>query len=74
MIAHKFGGSSVATAERIAGVVDILLSRSERQVVVISAMQGVTDALIAEANNRGGLDNITAIVVQVDALDGPANG
>ncbi|MBL8750507.1 MAG: bifunctional aspartate kinase/homoserine dehydrogenase I [Planctomycetes bacterium] len=46
MIAHKFGGSSVANAERIARVVDILLSRSERQVVVVSAMSGVTDALI----------------------------
>ena len=46
MIAHKFGGSSVANAERITRVADILLSRVERQVVVISAMQGVTDALI----------------------------
>ncbi len=46
MIGHKFGGSSVANAERISRVVDILLGRDEAQVVVISAMQGVTDALI----------------------------
>lgn len=46
MIGHKFGGSSVANAECISRVVDILLSREERQVVVISAMKGVTDALI----------------------------
>lgn len=46
MIAHKFGGSSVANAERIARVVDLLCARDEQQVVVISAMQGVTDALI----------------------------
>ncbi len=46
-IAHKFGGSSVANAERIRRVADILLARTERQVVVVSAMQGVTDALIA---------------------------
>lgn len=46
-IAHKFGGSSVANAERIAHVADLLLARAERQVVVVSAMQGVTDALIA---------------------------
>ncbi|MDP3156737.1 MAG: bifunctional aspartate kinase/homoserine dehydrogenase I [Archangium sp.] len=46
MIGHKFGGSSVANAECISRVVDILLARSERQVVVISAMKGVTDALI----------------------------
>ena len=46
VIAHKFGGSSVANAERIAHVVDLLCARDEQQVVVISAMQGVTDALI----------------------------
>jgi bifunctional aspartokinase / homoserine dehydrogenase 1 len=46
LIGHKFGGSSVASAERIARVVDILVARTERQVVVVSAMQGVTDALI----------------------------
>ncbi|MCC6333505.1 MAG: bifunctional aspartate kinase/homoserine dehydrogenase I [Myxococcales bacterium] len=46
LIAHKFGGSSVATAERLARVADILLERRERQVVVVSALQGVTDALI----------------------------
>jgi aspartokinase/homoserine dehydrogenase 1 len=46
-LAHKFGGSSVADAERIARVAGILLARPERQVVVVSAMQGVTDALIA---------------------------
>jgi serine/threonine protein phosphatase PrpC len=34
-------------------------------------------ALISEANGRGGLDNITAIVVQVaadEAGNGPSNG
>jgi len=30
----------------------------------------VVDALISEANGRGGLDNITAIVVQVTAVEG----
>jgi len=47
VIGHKFGGSSVANAERISRVVDILTSRDEEQVVVISAMSGVTDALIS---------------------------
>ncbi len=47
MIGHKFGGSSVADAERMATVVELLLARDEQQVVVVSAMQGVTDALLA---------------------------
>lgn len=46
LIGHKFGGSSLASAERIAKVAEIVLGREERQVVVVSAMQGVTDALI----------------------------
>jgi serine/threonine protein phosphatase PrpC len=29
----------------------------------------VVDSLIAEANGRGGLDNITAIVIQVVGLE-----
>jgi len=46
-IAHKFGGSSVANADRYQIVADLLLARDDAaQVVVVSAMQGVTDALI----------------------------
>ncbi len=56
MIGHKFGGSSLANAERIAHVVDILLARDEQQVVVISAMQGVTDALITLVKQAAGRD------------------
>lgn len=66
MIGHKFGGSSVANAERISRVVDILLARDEHQVVVISAMQGVTDALInlvkqAAARDAGWKDALAAL-------------
>jgi len=46
-IAHKFGGSSLKTAERIAHVAGLLAVRGEGlQVTVVSAMGGVTDALI----------------------------
>ena len=33
--------------------------------------QDEVDALIAEANRHGGLDNITAIIVRVDSVDAP---
>jgi bifunctional aspartokinase / homoserine dehydrogenase 1 len=49
----KFGGSSIATGERIINVIDIIESyqeRSEAQAVVVSAFGGVTDRLIDLAN------------------------
>ncbi len=47
IVAHKFGGSSLADAARIRHVAALLQARGEAtQVVVVSAMQGVTDALI----------------------------
>jgi aspartokinase/homoserine dehydrogenase 1 len=44
----KFGGSSVGSAENIERVVEIVRSATERErcAVVLSAMQGTTDALI----------------------------
>jgi aspartokinase/homoserine dehydrogenase 1 len=48
-VVHKFGGTSVADASRYRAVADILLARrqgGERAAVVVSAMSGVTDALL----------------------------
>lgn len=46
-VVHKFGGTSVADAERYRHVAQLLLARGESvQVAVVSAMKGVTDALI----------------------------
>ena len=48
VIVHKFGGSSLATAERFHAVADILLQQPERQaVVVVSAPGDTTDHLLA---------------------------
>lgn len=49
MIVHKFGGTSVGSAERIARVAEILSSNPGPKAVVVSAMSGVTDQLIAGA-------------------------
>src|SRR5258708_23744125 len=44
---HKFGGASLATAEAMAHAVSIVLAhRSGPIVVVVSALAGVTDALL----------------------------
>jgi aspartokinase/homoserine dehydrogenase 1 len=48
-IVHKFGGTSVADAGRYMAVAELLLARraeGERAAVVVSAMSGVTDALL----------------------------
>jgi aspartate kinase len=46
----KFGGTSVADAEAIAGVVSIVGARPGARVVVVSALAGATDALLAIAH------------------------
>ncbi len=54
---HKFGGASLATAEAMAHAVTIVLAhRPAPMVVVVSALAGVTDALldIATKGPRGG--------------------
>jgi len=44
---HKFGGASLATAEAMAHAVSIVLARRPaRMAVVVSALAGVTDALL----------------------------
>ncbi len=63
----KPGDVFLVASDGLTGMVDdrrlqqLLLSRATARRVV--------DALIAEANYRGGLDNITAIVVQVQKVD-----
>jgi bifunctional aspartokinase / homoserine dehydrogenase 1 len=53
-VIHKFGGTSLADAERYRHAAWVLSSRAEpRQAIVVSAMQGVTNALI-EAVDRAG--------------------
>jgi len=48
MIVCKFGGTSVGTAEAIARLVEIVAGRrTEAPVVVVSALSGVTDQLLA---------------------------
>jgi len=68
-IVMKFGGTSVAGAERIAGVVSIARDFSQgrfpaapeggRLVIVVSAFSGVTDALIKAARTAAGRDDHT---------------
>src|SRR5687768_16678383 len=51
-IVHKFGGTSLADAERYRAACEIVLSQrsGERVAVVVSAMSGVTSSLIEAAN------------------------
>lgn len=52
--AHKFGGSSVADATRYRHVAALLREEpAAAQVIVVSAMRGVTDALVALAADAG---------------------
>ena len=47
LVVHKFGGTSVGDADRLAAVAEIIGRQTHRAVVVVSAMSGVTNQLIA---------------------------
>jgi aspartokinase/homoserine dehydrogenase 1 len=51
-VVHKFGGTSLADADRYRAAIEIVLSQRshERVAVVVSAMSGVTNALIESVN------------------------
>ena len=58
-VVHKFGGTSVADAGRYQAVAGILLARragGERAAVVVSAMSGVTDALLGLVSGAAARD------------------
>jgi len=66
LIVMKFGGTSVADAERIRGIAEIVRTRLDRRpVVVVSALGGVTDLLeraieAARGNDLEGLEPVLA--------------
>ncbi|MBR5724812.1 MAG: hypothetical protein IKX62_05495, partial [Bacteroidales bacterium] len=62
----KFGGTSVGTPESILRVKEIISSRPEPSIVVVSALSGVTDQLIrasrlAAAGDAAFRDEIRAL-------------
>jgi aspartate kinase len=65
MIVIKFGGTSVGDADRVANAVAIVAKRQHlRPIVVVSALAGVTNELIAatEAAKAGNLDGVNKIL------------
>ena len=65
MIVSKFGGTSVADADAIRRLVAIIAARSgEQPLVVVSALAGVTDALLALTSvvHAGSSDELLAAV------------
>ena len=65
----KFGGSSVANAENIEKVIEIVRKLEGRAVIVLSAMQGTTDRLIdagrlAEAGDSRYISKLNEIRAQ----------
>lgn len=70
MIVIKFGGTSVGDAERVANAIDIVAERREQKpIVVVSALAGVTNDLVAAseaacAQDPGRVATIVAAVRQ----------
>jgi protein phosphatase len=65
----RAGDVFLVASDGLTGMVD---DRRLQQILLARSGPGrIVDSLIAEANGRGGLDNITAIVVQVVGFDAP---
>ncbi|MEA3247313.1 MAG: Stp1/IreP family PP2C-type Ser/Thr phosphatase [Gemmatimonadota bacterium] len=65
----KPGDVFLLASDGLTGMVD---DRRLQQILLARSSPGrIVDALIAEANGRGGLDNITAIVIQVGSVAAP---
>ena len=65
----KTGDLFLVASDGLTGMVD---DRRLQQLLLSRASPGrLVDALISEANGRGGLDNITAIIVQIVSVDDP---
>src|SRR5262249_13037226 len=58
-VVHKFGGTSVADAERYRAAAELVLARAsgERVAIVVSAMSGVTNSLIQSVELAASQDN-----------------
>jgi len=70
--AVKSGDMFLVASDGLTGMVD---DRRLQQLLLSRAGPGkIVDSLIADANGRGGLDNITAIVVQVTGSETPEAG
>jgi protein phosphatase len=66
------GDTFLVASDGLTGMVDD--RRLQQLLQARASAQRVVDALIAEANGRGGLDNITAIVVRVVSVGEPSVG
>jgi aspartate kinase len=65
LIVIKFGGTSVGDADRVANAIDIVASKTaEQPIVVVSALAGVTNDLVAatEAARACDIDRVNQIV------------
>jgi serine/threonine protein phosphatase PrpC len=64
----RVGDVFLLASDGLTGMVD---DRRLQQLLLARSGPGrIVDSLIAEANGRGGLDNITAIVIQIAGLEG----
>ncbi|GMR12330.1 MAG: lysine-sensitive aspartokinase 3 [Gemmatimonadota bacterium] len=67
LVVHKFGGTSLETAERIKSVSGLIGLGSGHPVVVVSAMAGVTARLAALARNDAGARGVAEALAEIRA-------
>ena len=64
-VVHKFGGTSLASAERYRNVAKILADRDEKPcAVVVSAMGGLTDMLVGLVEGATARDTMRTVKIE----------
>ena len=55
----KFGGTSVANPDSLSLVIDIIQKSDQRQLIIVSALSGITDLLSIMAERASKSEKIT---------------
>lgn len=68
MIVSKFGGTSVGSAKNISQVIEIIAKKKDKNIVVVSAVGGITNLLVASAKLAHENKNYVHLLQEIETI------